>query len=54
MTKFQLLRISDMTTSIKADKESNVGTLTDIRLKLQESEALKLSLSVQKGSSIRR
>ncbi len=43
-----------MTTSIKADKESNVGTLTDIRLKLQESEALKLSLSVQKGSSIRR
>ncbi len=43
-----------MTTSIKADKESNVGTLTDIRLKLQEAEALKLSLSVHKGSSIKK
>ncbi len=43
-----------MVTSIKADEESNVGTLTDIRLKLQESEALKLSLSVHKGSSIKK
>ena len=41
-----------MTTSIKADKESNVGTLTDIRLKLRDINALKLSLSTQKGSSI--
>jgi len=41
-----------MTTSIKADKESNVGTLTDIRLKLRDVNALKLSLSTQKGSSI--
>ncbi|MFD0992499.1 ExbD/TolR family protein [Tenacibaculum geojense] len=43
-----------MTTSIKADKESNVGTLTDIRLKLREVNALKLSLSTQKGSSIKK
>jgi len=41
-----------MTTSIKADKQSNVGTLTDIRLKLRDVNALKLSLSTQKGSSI--
>lgn len=41
-----------MTTSIKADKESNVGTLTDIRLKLRDVNALKLSLSTQKGSTI--
>jgi len=41
-----------MTTSIKADKESNVGTLTDIRLKLRDVNALKLSLSTQTGSSI--
>ena len=41
-----------MTTSIKADKESNVGTLTDIRQKLRDVNALKLSLSTQTGSSI--
>ena len=33
-----------MTTSIKADKESSVVTLTDIRLKLGDVNALKLSL----------
>ncbi len=43
-----------MTTSIKADKKSSVGTLTDIRLKLRDVNALKLSLSTQKGSSIKR
>ena len=43
-----------MTTSIKADKESNVGTLTDIRLKLRDVNALKLSLSTTKGSSIKK
>ncbi len=46
------VEIPYMTTSIKADKESNVGTLTDIRLKLRDVNALKLSLSTQKGSSI--
>ncbi|MBS9774171.1 MAG: biopolymer transporter ExbD [Tenacibaculum sp.] len=43
-----------MTTSIKADKESNVGTLTDIRLQLRDVNALKLSLSTQKGSAIKK
>lgn len=40
-----------MTTSIKADKESNVGTITDIRLKLRDVNALKISYSTQKGVS---
>ncbi|MCH3881672.1 MULTISPECIES: ExbD/TolR family protein [Tenacibaculum] len=43
-----------MTTSIKADKESNVGTLSDIRLKLRDVNALKLSLSTQKGDAIKK
>lgn len=43
-----------MTTSIKADKQSNVGTLTDIRLKLRDINALKLSLSTNTGSSIKK
>ena len=34
-----------MTTSIKADKECNVGTIMDIRLKLRDVNALKLSYS---------
>ncbi len=37
-----------MTTSIKADKESNVGTITDIRLKLRDVNALKISYSATK------
>lgn len=41
-----------MTTSIKADKESSVGTLADIREKLRDVNALKLSLSTHKGSTI--
>ena len=39
-----------MTTSIKADKESSVGTLTDIRLKLRDVNALKISYSAAKSS----
>ncbi|MCI2228669.1 biopolymer transporter ExbD [Polaribacter sp. MSW13] len=39
-----------MTTSIKADKESNVGTINDIRLKLRDVNALKVSYSTQKGA----
>ncbi|WP_298762336.1 biopolymer transporter ExbD [uncultured Polaribacter sp.] len=38
-----------MTTSIKADKESNVGIITDIRLKLRDVNALKISYSASKG-----
>lgn len=41
-----------MTTSIKADKESSYGTLSDIREKLRDVNALKLSLSTHKGSAI--
>lgn len=41
-----------MTTSIKADKQMNVGTLSDIRVKLRDVNALKLSLSTHKGSTI--
>ena len=40
-----------MTTSIKADRESNVGTIMDIRLKLRDVNALKISYSTQKGSN---
>lgn len=42
-----------MTTSIKADVKSSVGTLTDIKLKLRDVNALKISLSVHKGSSVK-
>ncbi|EAR13887.1 hypothetical protein PI23P_05297 [Polaribacter irgensii 23-P] len=38
-----------MTTSIKADKESNVGTIIDIRLKLRDANALKISYSASKA-----
>jgi biopolymer transport protein ExbD len=34
-----------MTTSIKADRESNVGTIIDIRLKLRDVNALKINYS---------
>ena len=39
-----------MTTSIKADKESSVGTITDIRIKLRDVNSLKLSYSTQTGA----
>ncbi len=41
-----------MTTSIKADKGSSVGTISDIKLKLRDVNALKLSLSIRKGGEI--
>jgi len=41
-----------MTTSIKADINSSVGTITDIKLKLRDVGALKLSLSSRKSSEI--
>ena len=34
-----------MTTSIKADRRSNVGTIIDIRLKLRDVNALKINYS---------
>ncbi len=50
-TKVSEAEVKFMTTSIKADKKANVGTIMDIRLKLRDVNALKLSYSVQKGKS---
>lgn len=41
-----------MTTSIKADKEANVGTILDIKEQLRDINALKVSFSTTKGSDI--
>lgn len=50
-SKVSEAEIPFMTTSIKADKESNVGTITDIRLKLRDVNALKISYSASKGQN---
>ena len=42
-----------MTTSIKADKEANVGTILDIKEQLRDINALKVSFSTTKGNNIR-
>lgn len=42
-----------MTTSIKADVKSSVGTISDIKLKLRDVNALKLSLSSRKIEQIK-
>ena len=42
-----------MTTSIKADKEANVGTILDIKEQLRDINALKVSFSTTKGSNLR-
>ena len=39
-----------MTTSIKADVKTNVGTIHDIRMELRDINALKISYSTRKGS----
>ena len=39
-----------MTTSIKADVKASVGIITDIRLKLRDVNALKLSYSTNQGT----
>jgi biopolymer transport protein ExbD len=49
-TKVSEAEVPFMTTSIKADKESNVGTITDIRIKLRDVNALKISYSASKGA----
>lgn len=43
-------QINFMTTSIKADVKASVGVITDIRLKLRDVNALKLSYSTTQGS----
>jgi biopolymer transport protein ExbD len=42
-----------MTTSIKADKEANVGTILDIKEQLRDINALKVSFSTTKGNNIK-
>ena len=49
-TKVAENEIPFMTTSIKADKQSSVGTIIDIRLKLRDVNALKVSYSTNTGS----
>ena len=41
-----------LTTSIKADMNANVGTITDIKQELREINALKVNYSTRKGSAI--
>ena len=41
-----------MTTSIKADKDANVGTILDIKEQLRDINALKVSFSTTKGSNL--
>lgn len=40
-----------LTTSIKADKDANVGTITDIKKELRDVNALKINYSTLKGSA---
>ena len=42
-----------MTTSIKADKEANVGTILDIKEQLRDINALKISFSTTKGGELK-
>jgi len=42
-----------MTTSIKADKEANVGTILDIKEQLRDINALKISFSTTKGTDLK-
>ncbi len=44
--------VPKMTTSIKADMEANVGTITDIKIQLRDINALKLNYSTRKGSAL--
>ncbi len=41
-----------LTTSIKADMEANVGTITDIKQELRDINALKINYSTLKGSAL--
>ena len=52
-TKVAENEIPFMTTSIKADKQSSVGTIIDIRLKLRDVNALKVSYSTNTCSDIK-
>ena len=41
-----------LTTSIKADMEANVGTITDIKQELRDINALKINYSTRRGSAL--
>ncbi len=41
-----------LTTSIKADVNVNVGTITDIKIELRDVNALKINYSTLKGSAL--
>jgi len=43
--------IPKLTTSIKADVDANVGTITDIKQKLRDVNALKINYSTLKGNA---
>lgn len=43
-----------MTTSIKADKDANVGTILDIKEQLRDINALKVNFSTTKGNDLSR
>jgi biopolymer transport protein ExbD len=47
-------QVKFMTTSIKADKEANVGTILDIKEQLRDINALKVSFSTTVGTDLRR
>jgi len=42
-----------MTTSIKADRGANVGTILDIKEQLRDIDALKISFSTTKGTNLK-
>ncbi|MGV6846464.1 MAG: ExbD/TolR family protein [Lutibacter sp.] len=42
-----------MTTSIKADKKANVGTILDIKEQLRDINALKVSFSTTRGTDFK-
>jgi biopolymer transport protein ExbD len=47
-------QVKFMTTSIKADKDANVGTILDIKEQLRDINALKVSFSTTVGTDLRR
>ncbi|TVZ56675.1 biopolymer transport protein ExbD [Lutibacter sp. Hel_I_33_5] len=49
-TKVSEAEVPYMTTSIKADVESSVGTITDIRIQLRDVNALKISYSARQAA----
>jgi len=47
-------QVKFMTTSIKADKDANVGTILDIKEQLRDINALKVSFSTTVGTDLKR